>query len=71
MHNINKGMTDMSSTMSSIRTALQPLKEKKPNPWDVLDHISQNPSELAKFKFMSKPEQNKILFGRDVTDEEL
>ena len=71
MHNINKGLNDMSSTMASIRTALQPLREQKPNPWDVLDHICKQPSELAKFKLMSKPEQNKILFGREVPDEEL
>ena len=71
MHNINKGMTDMSSTMSSIRTALQPLREKKPTPWEIFDHICENPSELAKFKLMSHPERNKILFGREVPDEEL
>jgi len=51
--------------MKAIRTELKPLREQKANPWDVLDHIFQNPSQLAKFKQLSKSEQNKILFGKE------
>ncbi len=63
MHNINKGLQNMDSTVSAIKTALQPLKEKKPNPWDVLDYLFEHPSERAKFNLMSESEKNKILFG--------
>ena len=63
MHNINKGVKNMGSTMASIRTALQPLREQKPKPDKVIDYLFDHPLKLAKFKAMSKPEQNKILFG--------
>ena len=70
MHNMNKGIKGLNkgikgidSTMASIRTALQPLREKKPKPDKVIDYLFNHPLELAKFKLMSKPEQNKILFG--------
>jgi hypothetical protein len=56
MRNINK-------TMSAIRNELKPLKRHYPNPDKVIDHLFDNPLELARFKAMSKPEQNKILFG--------
>jgi len=64
MNNINK-------TMSAIRSELKPLREQKPTPNEIIDHLFQNPLKLAKFKLLSKREQNKILFGKEVPNEEL
>lgn len=63
MHNINKGIKGMDSTMSAIKEALSPIREHYPEPDKIIDYLFENPLELAKFKLMSKPEQNKILFG--------
>ena len=64
-------LQNMDSTMSAIKEALSPLKEHYPKPDKIIDYLFENPLELAKFKLMSKQKQNKILFGREVPDEEL
>jgi len=58
MQNINK-------TMSAIRNELKPLREKKANSWEVIDHLFEHPSERIKFNLMSESEKNKILFGKE------
>jgi predicted transcriptional regulator len=63
MNNINDGIKNFNHSVDDLRTAIQPLREKKPNPEQVIDYLFDHPLELAKFKLMSKPEQNKILFG--------
>jgi hypothetical protein len=55
-------LQNMDLTMSAIRNELKALKRPDPNPFNVIDYLFDNPLELARFKAMSKTEQNKILF---------
>lgn len=71
MKDIGKGITSFNDSIDTFRNELKPLRTHYPQPDKVLDHLFENPLELAKFKLMSKQEQNKILFGREVPDEEL
>lgn len=54
---------DLGNTLTSIKNELKALKRPNPKPFDVIDHLFENPLELARFKALSKKDQDKILFG--------
>lgn len=69
MQNIGKGVNEFNNTidnfgntLKSIQDELKALKRPKNRPKDIITQLFANPVRLAKFKQLSKQEQNKILF---------
>lgn len=57
MHKIEQGISEFRNSVDNFSKSIRPRKE------GIIDFLFNNPQELAKFKAMSKEQQNKVLFG--------